>query len=75
MPDSFQQWARDGRLATIALVVVFITWLCFQAFVDPLNRPGLLDQMLWTLLGGWLTNIAFALSNNGKSKDKGDDES
>lgn len=70
MADSFQQWARDGRLATVALVVVFLTWLAFQIFVDAINRPSFLDQLLWTLMGGWLTNIALA---QGKSK-KDDDE-
>lgn len=65
----FQQWAKDGRLATVALVVIFVTWLAFQIWVDPLNRPSFLDQMLWTVMGGWLTNIALAQgSRNGNGK-------
>lgn len=74
MSDSFQKWARDGRLATVALVVVFLTWLAFQFFVEAIDRPSFLDQMLWTIMGGWLTNIALAPRNNGK-KDDDDDES
>lgn len=75
MSDSgFQQWARDGRLATVALVVVFLTWLAFQFFVEAIDRPSFLDQMLWTIMGGWLTNIALAQGGNGKNKkdDDGD---
>ena len=73
----FQSWAKDGRLATIALVVVFVTWVCFQIFVKPIDRPSFLDQMLWTIMGGWLTNIAWAQgvksgNGNGISEKKDD---
>jgi membrane-associated PAP2 superfamily phosphatase len=73
MADSaFSQWVRDGRLATMALVVVFITWVLFQILVEPLERPSFLDQMLWTMMGGWLTNIALAVGGKDESKDKDD---
>lgn len=74
MSDSFQQWARDGRLATAALVVVFLTWLAFQFFVAAIDRPSFLDQMLWTIMGGWLTNIALAQGKNGNGKKRDDDD-
>lgn len=70
----FQQWARDGRLATVALIVVFLTWLAFQFFVEPIDRPSLLDQMLWTIMGGWLTNIAFVATRSNGKDDRKDDE-
>jgi membrane-associated PAP2 superfamily phosphatase len=75
MSDSyFAQWAKDGRLATMALVVVFVTWVLFQIFVEPLERPSFLDQMLWTIMGGWLTNIALAVGSGVNGKDKSDKE-
>jgi len=70
---TFAQWAKDGRLATVALVIVFVTWVIFQIFVDPIERPSFLDQMLWTLMGGWLTNIALAIGGNGKNKSDKED--
>ena len=54
-----------------SLVVVFFTWLAFQLWVDALDRPPILEQMLYTIMGGWLANIALAVRNG---KDKGDND-
>jgi hypothetical protein len=60
MMSRWQQWTRNGRLATVALAIVFVTWLGFQIGVDPVDRPPLLDQILYTMAGAWLGNIAMA---------------
>lgn len=73
MASRFERWARDGVLATIALVIVFATWLLFQVFADAIDRPSFLEQMLWTVLSGWLTNIAFVMARKDKSDDKEDE--
>lgn len=67
----FVRWARDGILATIALIVIFATWVLFQVYADAVDRPSFLEQMLWTAFSGWLTNIAFVLA---RDKDKEDDD-
>ena len=58
MADSggWSQWLRNGRLATIALAVVFISWLFFQIFKEV--PPPLLDQILLYTVGVWFGNIA-----------------
>lgn len=63
---SFSQWKRNGRLATVALVIVFGVWLGFQIWVAADERPPMLDQILYTMSGAWLANIALAQDKRGK---------
>ena len=69
--SKFSAWLRNGRLATVALGIVFLTWLGFQIFASPLDRPPIIKDLLSTMAGIWITNIAFA---QGKRDDKRDEK-
>lgn len=58
MADSggWSRWLRNGRAATIALGLVFVSWLGFQIFKEV--PPPLLDQILLYTVGVWFGNIA-----------------
>lgn len=58
----------------MALVVVFSAWLCFQIFVDAIDRPGMLDQLLWTVSTGWLVNIALVQGKDLNKRDNDKDD-
>jgi hypothetical protein len=72
--SSWQQWTRNGRLATVALVIVFTAWLGFQIFADPIARPPILDQLLYTIAGIWMGNIALAQGKKEQDIEKRIDE-
>ncbi len=52
----WSQWLRNGRLATIALAIVFVAWLGFQVFAA--TKPPVLDQVLLYTVGLWFGNVA-----------------
>lgn len=65
MKGGWSAWLRNGRLATIALVIVFVTWLGFQVFAG--IPPTILDQVLLYAVGVWFGNIAI---QKGRSDEK-----
>lgn len=56
MAKGWQAWLRNGRLATIALAIVFVTWLCFQLFATV--QPPILDNVFLYAVGVWFGNLA-----------------
>lgn len=67
MPGTFARWTKEGQLATLVMGVVFITWLGFQIFVAPLERPTILNEVLLAVLGAWVTNLGYGVK---KSNDR-----
>jgi hypothetical protein len=58
--ETWSAWARNGRLATIALVVVGAAWFYYQKTTPIAERNGTLDQILMAMVGLWVGNVAFA---------------
>jgi hypothetical protein len=54
--------------------VVFITWLCFQIWVPPLERPTILNEVLLAVLGAWITNISYGVQKRNERVESAKDD-
>jgi hypothetical protein len=69
MPDRFVRWSTEGQLATLVMAIFFVTWLGFQIFVGPLDRPTVLNEALLMCLGAWITNVGYGIKKRDDRKE------
>lgn len=60
-----KEYLSNGNLATIGLVVIFLTWVGFQVLDS--TPPPTLDQVLYYVIGLWFGNKL--LSKNKKEEN------
>lgn len=69
--SGWEKWRRNGRLATVALVLMFAFWYYYTKTTPKVDRDPLVGNMLWVMLGGWAANIAYGVQQaQQKREDK-----
>jgi len=63
----FTKWLRNGRLSAVTFLLVFITWVSFQVAKIP---APLLDQLLLTISGVLVGNLAIKKGNEEKAVEQ-----
>lgn len=74
MAGTFVRWTTEGQLLTVVMAIVFVTWLGFQIFVAPLDRPTILNEVLLAVLGAWSTNLFYGVKKRDERAEKEEED-
>jgi hypothetical protein len=66
----WDKWRKNGRLATLALVIVCVFWYYYTKTTPKIDRDPLVNQMVWLMAGAWVANIAYGVQQAQQKREE-----
>lgn len=64
MANTFVRWTTEGQLLTVVFGLTVAMCLYFWIFVEPVEWPSILNEVLLAVLAAWLTNMGYGMKKN-----------